>query len=124
MILTHGRGSAKSLWPWLFVNNWLARRAILLLRALSSVLASLQDRSCLTVNRMWKQFYMDHRHLPPDNIFILRLWRVWSADGPCWRGRIDHLQSGESYAFFGVEGITQVLDWFRALQASDSCKLG
>jgi hypothetical protein len=35
----------------------------------------------------------------PVSTFVVRLWRDWSAAGPRWRGRIEHVQRGESTAF-------------------------
>ena len=40
---------------------------------------------------------------PPISTFVVRFWREWSAAGPRWRGRIEHVQSGESAAFLGVD---------------------
>jgi hypothetical protein len=40
---------------------------------------------------------------PPVSTFVVRFWREWSAIGPRWRGRIEHVQSGESAAFLGVD---------------------
>jgi hypothetical protein len=52
--------------------------------------------------------------VPPASTFIVRLWREWSAAGPRWRGRIEHVQSGESVAFLGLDGM---LDFMRRLGA-------
>jgi hypothetical protein len=43
--------------------------------------------------------------VPPINTFIVCFWQEWSAAGPRWRGRIEHVQSGESAAFLGLEGM-------------------
>jgi hypothetical protein len=37
--------------------------------------------------------------IPPVSTFVIRFWREWSAAGPRWRGRIEHVQSGESATF-------------------------
>ena len=37
--------------------------------------------------------------LPPINTFVVRFWQEWSAAGRRWRGRVEHLQSGQSVAF-------------------------
>jgi len=41
--------------------------------------------------------------VPPVSTFVVRFWREWSAAGPRWRGRIEHVQSGESAAFLGMD---------------------
>ena len=48
--------------------------------------------------------------VPPASTFVARFWHEWSADGPRWRGRIEHVQSGESAAFLGLDGM---LDFVR-----------
>jgi hypothetical protein len=48
------------------------------------------------------------------NIFIVRLWREWSVAGPRWRGRIEHVQSGESAAFLDFDAM---LDFIRRIAA-------
>jgi len=35
----------------------------------------------------------------PLNTFIVRFWRKSRADKPCWRGQVQHVQSGECVAF-------------------------
>ena len=50
--------------------------------------------------------------VPPISTFVVRFWREWSAAGPRWRGRIEHVQSGQSATFLGVEGM---LDFVRSL---------
>ena len=42
----------------------------------------------------------------PTSTFILRLRAEWADDGgPRWRGRIDHLQSGEHVSFRTVDAM-------------------
>jgi hypothetical protein len=53
--------------------------------------------------------------VPPVNTFIVRLWREWSAAGPRWRGRIEHVQSGESVAFLGLDGMLDFVRRFGAI---------
>ncbi len=48
----------------------------------------------------------------PASTFILRFWREWSAAGCRWRGRIEHVQSGESAASPHLQGI---LDFIQRL---------
>jgi len=52
--------------------------------------------------------------VPPASTFVVRLWREWSAAGPRWRGRIEHVQSGESAAFLGLD---RMLDFVRRFGA-------
>ena len=47
----------------------------------------------------------------PMSIFVVRFWQEWSAAGSRWRGRIEHVQSGESAAFLGLDGM---LDFIRS----------
>ena len=46
----------------------------------------------------------------PASTFVIRSWREWSVAGPRWRGRIEHVQSGESAAFVDLDGM---LDFVR-----------
>jgi hypothetical protein len=39
--------------------------------------------------------------------FVVRFWQEWSAAGPRWRGRIEHVQSGESAAFLDLDGMLE-----------------
>lgn len=47
--------------------------------------------------------------MPPSSTFVVRLWHEWTAEGPRWRGRIEHLQSGEATAFVEVEEMVRFL---------------
>jgi hypothetical protein len=51
---------------------------------------------------------------PVSSTFVVRFWKEWSAAGPHWRGRIEHVQSGESAAFLGLDGM---LDFIRSFGA-------
>jgi hypothetical protein len=48
--------------------------------------------------------------VPPVSTFVVRFWHESSAAGPRWRGRIQHLQSDQSAAFLGLDGM---LDFIR-----------
>jgi hypothetical protein len=37
--------------------------------------------------------------------FVVRFWREWSADAVRWRGRIEHVQSGEAIVFQDLGGM-------------------
>jgi hypothetical protein len=41
----------------------------------------------------------------PCIAFVVRFWRERSAAGSRWRGRIEHVQSGESASCLDLEGI-------------------
>jgi hypothetical protein len=43
--------------------------------------------------------------VPPLSTFVVRFWREWSAAGSRWRGRIEHLQSGQGAVFLDVDGM-------------------
>ncbi len=46
---------------------------------------------------------MPGRAEPPQNTFVIRFWWEWQENGPGptmgWRGRVEHVQSGEGMAF-------------------------
>jgi len=46
---------------------------------------------------------MDDHPEQPHNTFVVRFWREWrggdAEQTPGWRGRIEHVQSGENMAF-------------------------
>ncbi|MBN1148619.1 MAG: hypothetical protein JXA78_15275 [Anaerolineales bacterium] len=44
---------------------------------------------------------------PPASTFVIRFWREWSAAAGRWRGRIEHVQSGQRAEFVGLEGILE-----------------
>ena len=43
--------------------------------------------------------------VPPASTFVIRFWREWSAAGSRWRGRIEHVQSGESATSLDLQGL-------------------
>ena len=45
-------------------------------------------------------------------IFVLRFWREWSGAQPRWRGRVQHVQSGEEMNFIGTDGLLLFLERF------------
>jgi hypothetical protein len=49
---------------------------------------------------------------PPASTFVIRFWREWSAAGSRWRGRIEHVQSGQRADFVKLES---TLDFVRSL---------
>ena len=48
----------------------------------------------------------------PTPTFVLRFWREASADQVRWRGRIEHVQSGQSAAFLDVWAMLRFLRRF------------
>jgi hypothetical protein len=48
------------------------------------------------------------------------MWHEWSVDGSRWRGRIEHLQSGESRAFLDWDGLLSFVHRFAALDGGAS----
>ena len=49
---------------------------------------------------------------PPVSTFVLRFWREWSTGQVRWRGRIEHVPSGESTAFLEVKELLAFLQRF------------
>lgn len=45
--------------------------------------------------------------VPPASTFVIRFWREWSTATGRWRGRIEHVQSGQSADFVGLEGVLE-----------------
>jgi hypothetical protein len=52
---------------------------------------------------------------PPDSTFVVRFRREWTVTGPRWRGRIEHVQSGESVAFLNLDDMLVFLRRFGAI---------
>jgi hypothetical protein len=53
--------------------------------------------------------------VPPVSTFVVRFWQEWSAAGPRWRGRIEHVQSEERVAFLGLDGMLDFIRRFGAM---------
>jgi hypothetical protein len=49
---------------------------------------------------------------PAASTFVVRLWYEWTAEGPRWRGRIEHVHSGESAAFLELDAMLSFLRRF------------
>ena len=43
----------------------------------------------------------------PTSTFVLRFWREWSGNAGRWRGRIEHVQSGQHADFVELRGILE-----------------
>jgi hypothetical protein len=57
---------------------------------------------------------------PPTNTFIVHFLREWSAAGSRWRGRIEHVQSGERAAFLDLAGLVGFLQRLGVTIPADS----
>jgi len=56
--------------------------------------------------------------------FFIRFWQQWSAAGPRWRGRIEHVQSGESAAFLDLDGTLDIVRGFGVMGDNTSRAAG
>jgi hypothetical protein len=57
---------------------------------------------------------------PPASTFVLRFWLEWSAAGPRWRGRIDHVQSGQRAGFRDLDEMVKVVRSFGVMDGGQS----
>lgn len=52
----------------------------------------------------------------PQNIFVVRFWREWNGKGvdrmSGWRGRIEHIQSGEGTTFYEQHTMLEFIERF------------
>jgi hypothetical protein len=62
--------------------------------------------------------------IPSVSTFVVRFWQEWSVAGPRWRGRIEHVQSGERTAFLDLEGMLDFLCRFGVKVDSESWTAG
>ncbi len=57
---------------------------------------------------------MPGRFLPPQNTFIIRFWREWQSTDTeqfsGWRGRIEHIQSGQGITFYKRQQMLDFID--------------
>ena len=60
--------------------------------------------------------------IPPASTFVLRFWREWSASGSRWRGRIEHVQSGQRADFVELQSILEFVRAF-GVMAEDQMTL-
>jgi hypothetical protein len=58
--------------------------------------------------------------VPPVSTFVMRFWREWSAAGPRWRGRIEHVQSGKSAPFLNLDRMLDFIRSFGAMSDDES----
>ena len=50
--------------------------------------------------------------VPPASTFVIRFWCEWSVSGSRWRGRIEHVQSGQRADFVELQGILEFVRAF------------
>jgi hypothetical protein len=56
--------------------------------------------------------------------FVIRFQREWSGAEARWRGRIEHVQSGQRAEFLGVEGLLGFLGRFGISSEADRASRG
>ncbi|MEE9616139.1 MAG: hypothetical protein V3T90_03935 [Anaerolineae bacterium] len=74
-------------------------------RALGSPVSGLNEESPMA----------ESPSVPPASTFVVRFWREWLAAGSRWRGRVEHVQSGESAAFLDLNGMLDFVRRFGAM---------
>jgi len=62
---------------------------------------------------------LEQERSSPLSTFVVRFWRESSAAGPRWRGRIEHVQSGESATFRKLEEIMDFVRRFGVMGAGE-----
>ena len=55
----------------------------------------------------------------PTMTFVLRFWREWSGPESRWRGRVEHVESGQSVSFLEIEGLLRFLEQFGICAGAD-----
>lgn len=69
----------------------------------------------------WFKFSMSQPVLPTTiaATFVLRFWRETSEGEERWRGRIEHIQSGETASFLQTEVMVSFIRRFCILSGAD-----
>ena len=44
--------------------------------------------------------------------FVVRFWREWTGSGLRWRGRVEHVQSGQQASFLKVDDLLGFFERF------------
>ena len=57
---------------------------------------------------------------PSVSTFVIRFWREWSAAGSRWRGRIEHVQSGESATFLNLDEMLNFVRRIGVMQGDEN----
>ncbi|NOZ70843.1 MAG: hypothetical protein GXP38_02845 [Chloroflexi bacterium] len=61
--------------------------------------------------------------IPPLSTFIIRFWQEPSATGPCWRGVVQHIQSGEQTAINNSSALlTFIQRWVHMSESNSNNK--
>jgi hypothetical protein len=61
----------------------------------------------------------------PASTFVVRFRRLWSLAGAGWRGRIEHVQSGNTSSFLSIEEMIDFIGTYGILlEDGDSCSAG
>jgi hypothetical protein len=58
--------------------------------------------------------------VPEVSTFVVRFWREWSAVEPHWRGRIEHVLSGDNLAFIDLDQMLEFLRRFGVMAEDES----
>ena len=58
--------------------------------------------------------------IPEVSTFVVRFWREWSAAEPRWRGRIEHVLSGDTVAFIDLDQMLAFLRRFGVMAEDES----
>ncbi|HET19234.1 MAG TPA: hypothetical protein ENO16_01310 [Chromatiales bacterium] len=62
--------------------------------------------------------------VPPASTFVIRFWREWSAAGSRWRGRIEHVQSGESVTCLDLHGMLAFIQRYGVMVDGSNHQVG
>ena len=54
----------------------------------------------------------ERAQVPPASTFVIRFWHEWSVSGSRWRGRIEHVQSGQRTDFVELQSILEFVRAF------------
>lgn len=57
--------------------------------------------------------------VPPGNTFVVRFWCEWSDAAPRWRGRVDHVHSGEGATFLELQEMLDFIQGFGVMADVD-----
>jgi len=55
---------------------------------------------------------------------VIRFWREWSAAGSRWRGRIEHVQSGESVTCLDLHGMLAFIQRYGVMVDGSNHQVG
>lgn len=58
--------------------------------------------------------------VPPTSTFVVRFWHEWIPTEMRWRGRVEHVQSGESATFLHLDGMLDFIRSFGAMTGNET----